>query len=210
MNDKKYEIYLSVITIMTVLISVVGVSFAYFTGSMNGIEGTVTATTASIGGVTFDGGQDFSTTSTEIEPGWSATKTFSIEAAPSVVDQTIYVKLDYNNGFKDLELKVDGTVGEGDGTNGAKGQINLTKEMKTTDPKVTSTLVEITVPASNETIKYNYILTASFPDNDQNQNYDQGKVFDATLYADLGEQKGQEIYYTHSSPNGTPTKPNPQ
>lgn len=207
MNDKKYEIYLSVITIMTVLVSVVGVSFAYFTGSINGIEGTVTATTASIGGVTFDGGQEFSTASTEIEPGWSATKTFSIEAAPSVVDQTIYVKLDYNNGFTDLELKVDGTDGEGNGVNGAKGEITLTKQMETTASKVTATLVEVTIPASSETVKYNYILTANFPYYDKNQNYDQGKVFDATLYASLGEQ---EIYYTHGSPNGTPTKPRPQ
>lgn len=207
MNDKKYEIYLSVITIMTVLVSVVGVSFAYFTGSINGIEGTVTATTASIGGVTFDGGQEFSTASTEIEPGWSATKTFSIEAAPSVVDQTIYVKLDYNNGFKDLKLQVDGTDGEGNGVNGAKGEITLTKQMETTASKVTANLVEVTIPASSETVKYNYILTASFPDTLENQNYDQGKVFDATLYASLGEQ---EIYYTHGSPNGTPTKPRPQ
>ncbi len=88
---------------MTVLVTAVGVSFAYFTDGISGTEGAISSTTASIGSVTFDGGQDFSM-STEIEPGWSATKTFSIEVSPSVVDQVIYIRLDYVNGFKDLEL----------------------------------------------------------------------------------------------------------
>jgi len=174
MNGKKYEIYLSVITIMTVLVTAVGVSFAYFT---------------------------------EIEPGWSATKTFSIEVSPSVVDQVIYIRLDYVNGFKDLELNVNGTVGEGNGINGAKGSVSLVKEMSADSASNTTTLVELTVPASDNTIKYNYTLTASFPDTNQNQNYDQGKTFEATLYADLGES---DIYYNDANQGGTTTKPNAQ
>ncbi len=206
MNGKKYEIYLSVITIMTVLVTAVGVSFAYFTDGISGTEGAISSTTASIGSVTFDGGQDFSM-STEIEPGWSATKTFSIEVSPSVVDQVIYIRLDYVNGFKDLELNVNGTVGEGNGINGAKGSVSLVKEMSADSASNTTTLVELTVPASDNTIKYNYTLTASFPDTNQNQNYDQGKTFEATLYADLGES---DIYYNDANQGGTTTKPNAQ
>lgn len=206
MNGKKYEIYLSVITIMTVLVTAVGVSFAYFTDGIYGTEGAISSTTASIGSVTFDGGQDFSM-STEIEPGWSATKTFSIEVSPSVVDQVIYIRLDYVNGFKDLELNVNGTVGEGNGINGAKGSVSLVKEMLADSASNTTTLVELTVPASDNTIKYNYTLTASFPDTNQNQNYDQGKTFEATLYADLGES---DIYYNDANQGGTTTKPNAQ
>ena len=206
MNGKKYEIYLSVITIMTVLVTAVGVSFAYFTDGISGTEGAISSTTASIGSVTFDGGQDFSM-STEIEPGWSATKTFSIEVSPSVVDQVIYIRLDYVNGFKDLELNVNGTVGEGNGINGAKRSVSLVKEMSADSASNTTTLVELTVPASDNTIKYNYTLTASFPDTNQNQNYDQGKTFEATLYADLGES---DIYYNDANQGGTTTKPNAQ
>ena len=206
MNGKKYEINLSVITIMTVLVTAVGVSFAYFTDGISGTEGAISSTTASIGSVTFDGGQDFSM-STEIEPGWSATKTFSIEVSPSVVDQVIYIRLDYVNGFKDLELNVNGTVGEGNGINGAKGSVSLVKEMLADSASNTTTLVELTVPASDNTIKYNYTLTASFPDTNQNQNYDQGKTFEATLYADLGES---DIYYNDANQGGTTTKPNAQ
>ena len=69
----------------------------------------------------------------------------------------------------------------------------MKKEMSADSASNTTTLVELTVPASDNTIKYNYTLTASFPDTNQNQNYDQGKTFEATLYADNKISQKQNI-----------------
>lgn len=214
MKGKKYEITLSVISILTVLITTVGVSFAYFTTDISGKAVDVTANTASIGGVTFNGGADFTTStgegSVDIEPGWTATKSFSITASPSQVNQTIYVNIDYTNGFQDLKLKVEGTAGEGDSVNGAQGEIILQTNDLGVDTEsedislVTANLVTIVIPARTTTVTYNYIVTAEFEEKNKPQNYDQGKKFNATLYASLGED---EIFYTDQHPTGTTTKP---
>lgn len=200
MGNKRYEVMLSVITIMTVLTTVVGVTFAYFTGSITGTPGDVVATTDLIGGVTFDGGSDF-TTASEIEPGWSESKTFSITAAPSNHDQTVFVKMKYTNGFTDMKCNVTSSV-----TNsGAKGDIVLiTNETDIQE----ETLVEVTFPASGETQTIEYTFKMEFPDTGENQNPQQGKEFNGTLFAELNG--GSELYYNNENPTGTSTKPNAQ
>ena len=46
MNVKKYEIIISILTILTVLATAVGVSVAYFTSSMTGTPADINTTTA--------------------------------------------------------------------------------------------------------------------------------------------------------------------
>lgn len=200
MKNKRYEIMLSVITIMTVLTTVVGVTFAYFTGSISGTPGDVIASTDLIGGVTFDGGNDF-TTATEIEPGWSESKTFSVSAAPSNREQTIYVKLRYTNGFTDMKCKVSSSVSN----SGAKGDVALITN-ETDNQEVI--LVEVTFQPSSDVQTIEYTLNMEFPDTGEDQNEQQGKVFDGTLFAELSG--GNDLYYNNSNPNGTSTKPNAQ
>lgn len=191
MNSKKYEIMLSVITILTVILTATGVSFAYFTTRMTGENGEINATTGTIGSIQFDGGADFQT-STNIEPGWSESKTFTITAAPSLVPQTIEVRMKYTNGFRDITANVSGDGAIGD----FKPIINETVEQDIV-------LVTKTFSASEETQVATYTLTMGLPDNDANQNYDQGKLLDGTLYAKLKE----EVYYTNAHPEGTLERP---
>lgn len=193
MSGKKYEIVLSVLTIMTVLVTAVGVSFAYFTGSIEGNPGDVVISTSTIGGVTFDGGSDF-VASTDIEPGWKESKTFSITVAPSVVEQTVYIKLDYTNDMPELTAKVDSV------SDGAVGTLVL----DSTGEKKSYTIVSKTFPASNEAQSVTYTLTMELPETGVVQNQNQGKTFSALLYADLGES---DIYYNDQNPNGTTQRP---
>lgn len=212
MNGKKYEIALSVIGILTVIVTSIGATFAYFTTSMTGTAADVNVTTDVIGGVTFDGGADF-TTSMDIEPGWRESKTFTITVAPSNYEQTVYVKMDYTNGFRDLIASVENV------SDGAKGSLNLQTPVgefnekgevlgDDSDASVTGlVLVEKTFPASSEAQTVTYTLSMELLNKvDVNQNYDQGKEFSAVLYAQMANEN---LYYTHSSPSGTPNKPSP-
>jgi hypothetical protein len=193
MYNKKYEVMLSVLTILTVIMTATGVSFSYFTNGMIGEKASVTAQTEKIGNVTFDGGADF-TTATDIEPDWSESKTFTITAAPSDREQTVYVKMDYVNGMPDLTCSV-GEVSEG-----AKGAITLNADSTST----TVILVEKTFPPSNETRSITYTLTMALPETGENQNESQGKTFEGELYAEFAN----DYYYNSDNPNGTPIKPN--
>ena len=200
MKNKRYEVVLSVLTIMTVLTTLVGVTFAYFTGTISGTPGDVSVTTDLIGGVTFDGGQAF-TTANDIEPGWSESKTFSVSAAPSNHEQKILVKMSYTNGFTDMLCKVTSKAT----VSGAKGEVQLVTN-ETDLQEVT--LVEITFPASNELQTIEYTLAMEFPDTGENQNEQQGKEFNGTLFAEL--EGGNGMYYNDANPNGTTTKPSAQ
>ena len=193
MDGKKYEIFLSVITIMTVLVVAVGVTFAYFTGEMSGNPADVVTNTTEIGGVTFDGGSDF-TASTNIEPGWKESKTFSITVAPSLVEQTVYIKLDYTNDMPELTAKVDNV------SSGAIGTIIL----DSTGTDQTSTIVTKTFQPSDVSQTITYTLTMELPETGVIQNQNQGKQFKALLYAELG---ATDLYYNNDNPSGTTTKP---
>lgn len=193
MDSKRYEIMLSVITILTVIVTSVGVTFAYFTTDISGTPAKVEATTTKIGGVTFDGGSNF-TTANEIEPGWSESKTFTITVAPSDNEQTVYVKIKYTNGMPDLTCNVT------DVANGAKGNVSL----DSTGTEATSILVEKVFAPSDTVQSITYTLTMALPETGENQNTSQGKEFNGLLFAELGNNG---LYFNDENPSGTATKP---
>lgn len=193
MIKKRNDIILSILAIGTVIATAVGLTFAYFTAKMNGDPANVIATTSKVGVITFDGGADF-TSAEDVIPGWSESKTFSITVAPSDVSQTVYVKMTYNNYLPDLKCSVLPLE------EGAIGDVTL----NTTGEETVITLVTKTFEPSNKSQTVTYTYNMSFPDTGENQNASQGKTFEGTLFADLGEEL---IYYTDGNPNGTPIKP---
>lgn len=197
MKDSSKDLSLMIITVLTIIMTVVGVTLAYFTTKINqksAVNGTVD--TAKIGNITFDGGSDF-TNNTDIEPGWKQSKTFTISAPATDVTRTVYVRLDYTNSFKDLTWKLTGT--------GANSSI--TGKVPTVSTSTTVTLVTVTINPNSNAQTFNYTFTLELPDNNTNQNYDQGKSFNGTLYADLGEGVNS-IYYNNKNKTGTTTIPN--
>lgn len=195
MEDRSKDLSLVIITVLTITMVVVGVTFAYFTTKMNGTNGSVNLSTMKVGDITFDGGADF-TNSTDIEPGWKETKTFTITTPATDVKSTVYIRLDYTNAFQDLTWSLTGT--------GANSEI--TGVIPTTSTSTTVTLVTLTINPSSSAQTFNYSLTVELPNKTTNQDYDQGKIFSGTLYADLGAGNNI-IYYNTSNKNGTSTVP---
>lgn len=195
MENRSKDLSLVIITVLTITMVMVGVTFAYFTTKMNGTNGSVNLSTMKVGDITFDGGADF-TNSTDIEPGWKETKTFTITTPATDVKSTVYIRLDYTNAFQDLTWSLTGT--------GANSEI--TGVIPPTSTSTTVTLVTLTINPSSSAQTFNYSLTVELPDKTTNQDYDQGKTFTATLYADLGNGINT-IYYNSSNKNGTTTAP---
>ena len=78
-NNRGQSIFLSVVGIATLLVAIVGATFAYFSISVTGNEtaSSIHVTTARVGGVTFDGtGAGIEVTNAY--PGWTETKNFTI------------------------------------------------------------------------------------------------------------------------------------
>lgn len=195
MENRSKDLSLVIITVLTIIMVMVGVTFAYFTTKMNGTNGFVNLSTMKVGDITFDGGADF-TNSTDIEPGWKETKTFTITTPATDVKSTVYIRLDYTNAFQDLTWSLTGT--------GANSEI--TGVIPTTSTSTTVTLVTLTINPSSSAQTFNYSLTIELPNKTTNQDYDQGKIFSGTLYADLGAGNNI-IYYNTSNKNGTSTVP---
>ena len=195
MENRSKDLSLVIITVLTITMVVVGVTFAYFTTKMNGTNGSVNLSTMKVGDITFDGGADF-TNSTDIEPGWKETKTFTITTPATDVKSTVYIRLDYTNAFQDLTWSLTGT--------GANSEI--TGVIPTASTSTTVTLVTLTINPSSSAQTFNYSLTVELPNKTTNQDYDQGKIFSGTLYADLGAGNNI-IYYNTSNKNGTTTAP---
>ncbi len=88
-RDKRQNIFLIVISLLTLFFAVVGASFAYFTIVVKGNEeaSSVMLRSVKLGQVVFQDGQEISLL--EIYPGDYATKTFTIENTGSNVDTPI-------------------------------------------------------------------------------------------------------------------------
>ena len=95
-NNRGQSIFLSVVGIATLLVAIVGATFAYFSIQVAGNEGasSINVQTAQVGGV------NYLSTSDAIEvdnlyPGWSADKTFTIATTELADTQTISYTIDF-------------------------------------------------------------------------------------------------------------------
>ena len=81
-NNRGQSIFLSVVGIATLLVAIVGATFAYFSITVTGNDtaSSITVTTAKLGNVTYTDGSDLIQV-TDIYPGWTDSKTFTIATA---------------------------------------------------------------------------------------------------------------------------------
>ena len=85
-DNKGQTIFLSVIGIATLLVAIIGATFAYFATTMSGEAANVGATTATVGGVSFVA-EPVAENNTAILPGWTSTaKTITVTTTPTEVD----------------------------------------------------------------------------------------------------------------------------
>ena len=192
MNENKGQtIFLSVIGIATLLVAIIGATFAYFTTSMGGTQGTVKATTAKIGAASFTAQ---SVSGTAVLPGWtSEAKTVTVTLGPSDYDVKYTCTLDMTtNPLTDLTLTVAGT----------NAQTTVNGKLK---PGATKTVIAsgtLAKSATEQTASMTYTL--DFPETGADQNAQQGATIAGTVSC---ATEGKTVYYNAANPSGTTTAP---
>ena len=192
MNENKGQtIFLSVIGIATLLVAIIGATFAYFTTSMGGTQGTVKATTAKIGAASFTAQ---SVSGTAVLPGWTSdAKSVTVTLGPSDYDVKYTCTLDMTtNPLTDLTLTVAGT----------NAQTTVNGKLKTGATNTVIASGTLAKSATKQTATMTYTL--SFPETGADQGTQQGKTIAGTVTC---ATEGETVYYNAANPKGTTTAP---
>lgn len=170
-NNKGQTIFLSVVGIATLLVAIIGATFAWFSATVSGnnTASSVIVETATIG-ITYTNGNEIKLQNAL--PGATDTKTFTVAAADgSTIDQTY--KINWNITTFDFANKADlvyaltGTP-DGDGT--------AVNKSETAMPTTTG-VSEIGSGTLKPDETHSYSLTVTFKETGSNQNANQGKSF---------------------------------
>ena len=175
------------LVIVSLLVVVLSVSLAYFTAQIIGEGKTVDVSSANLQIVFTDG--DGALTETDIEPGWSATKTFTIK-------NDTKTEYKYNIVIKDL---LNTFVTEGylqykiTSTNDGYNMTEFKDIPKSSTPKDTILAYSVVIPngvTQSYTIEFKYT-------NDENidQSDDMGKQLSGTLFITEGTEDPNKTLY---------------
>lgn len=220
MNDNKGQtIFLSVIGIATLLVAIIGATFAYFTTQMSngGDEANANLTTAKVGTVEYVAtgiGEQ-----TNLLPGWSSgAKDVSVTLTGSDVsyDYSCYLQVTKNEKgtgtdaaqISDMYLtaaKKDASatnVTIADGLATVEGyQIKVDDVNKKI--KIASGTLAANTGGAESKAEFTYTLTFK---NAGNQNAQQGAKFEATVACESSTENSATLYYDTNSPSGRPTE----
>ncbi len=190
-KGKKQILLLSILGVTTLLVAIIGATYAYFTTSMTGRNGTINTTTAKIGAASFTAE---SVSVDKVLPGWtSGEKNVTVTLEPSDYDvkYTCTLKMTANP-LTDLTLTVQGT--------NALTSVNGKLKSGASDTIIASG----TLKASQTKQSVSMTYTLSFPETGVDQNTQQGKTITGLVTCST---EGQTVYYNSENPNGTTTKP---
>ena len=201
MNDNKGQtIFLSVIGIATLLVAIVGATFAWFSATVTNPDqasNSVIITTATLGTVTFSNGAEISVNN--IYPGWTATKTVSVTSdANATVEVPYVIKLNVAaNGFATAG-STQGYIKYWFTSTGSSGTIaTAVEEANAIDITATTGSINIisgTLPGESS-VEHSYVIHFVFPEMSIDQNSQQGQTFSAYLSAHTDNR------YTENSTN---------
>lgn len=189
-------IFLSVIGIATLLVAIIGATFAYFSTTLDGQAANVSATTAKIGAVTFTA-EGITTDNTAILPGWTSgakNVTVTYGAADYPVDYNCKLSVT-TNGITGLKLT-------------STGENGVSNEAVTTSANdyvlASGTLAADSTNGSQKSFTY----TLSFPETGSDQNGTENANHNATVNATVScSLSGNTIYYNTNNTSGTTTTP---
>ena len=172
--EKKY--LLGIIGLIVILLT--GVSYAYFKARINGDPKSIVIKSK---GVYLEYKGDTTLSSGEIGPGWSVTKTFTVENQGSNTEKyDIYIK-DLVNTFVttgNLQYKITSSTG-----------YNMT-EFKDIPKSETATDTVLAYSVSIDAgVTQSYTITLKYNDTDDEQSGDMGKKFSGTLGIQLPTKK---------------------
>lgn len=204
MNETKKgnTVLLTVIAVATLLVAVVGATFAYFTASVAGNDtaSSVVVKTAQIGTITYTNGNEVKLDNAY--PGaTSETKTFTVAADTSATANVNYSLnwTNVTNGFVNKEDLVYTLTGaNSDASNTTTTLVTKTNEVAPS----ANTLIGSSVLKPGET--HTYSLTVKFKETGSDQNANQGKAFTGKIEVSTGD------YYNDANQSGTTTAPSAQ
>ncbi len=189
-KERKYLIY----GIGIVLIVLLGVTFAYFTAQIIGDTKEISVTTADLK-VIFTNGEAI--TGAEIEPGWSVTKTFSVENKTKgtynyniVIEDLINTTTTY--GY--LKYKITST---NDGYNMSE-YVDVPKSTTATD-----TILAYSISIPKDVIQEYTIEIVYENDENVDQSEDMGKTFSGNLFISEGTTPTTKLTEKLLADNGT-------
>lgn len=213
-NNRGQSIFLSVVGIATLLVAIIGATFAYFSITVNGNDtaSSIHVTTATLGNVTFDG-TGAGVSIENVYPGWTTTKTFTIQAAGADSTSAIQylVTLDVATTGNTLLNGADFvyTLATDDtnaylGASGTTNQLSTTASAEQQMPGASATLAHGTLDG-NERITYTMVITLKETNIPQDQY--QGKVFDAVVQITLVDGQGARTWDNANNTWSTWTNP---
>lgn len=209
MNDNRGQtIFLSVIGIATLLVAIIGATFAYFTTTMGGTEAKVSATTGTLGKVEYTAQ---ALNLTNILPGKTSEEkevTVSLGASDFNVNYVCNLEVTGNE-VTDMFLKVsvDNITAAANNqrlplvvypTFDTDGTTELTPAGTAQKIKIAEGTLQ---SGESKTMKY----AITFQETGTDQNAQQGKRFNATVSCGLESAEG--VYYNDANQGGTTTKP---
>ncbi|MFA7120141.1 MAG: hypothetical protein WC277_01535 [Bacilli bacterium] len=180
---EKGNILKFIIPIVLLLLITIGTTFAYFTASITGTESTTTITVS--GGtmdITFNGGDNINLTGIFPREAALATKTFTVTG-----NNTTTLTMDYHLNliiesstfsYGSLKYKLTSTNTGGNGT--IAPSITTMQDVGSGARSIFLGNGTFAGPTSGDKV-HTYVLDIYFPNNDENQNYDQGKSFGAHI-----------------------------
>ena len=188
-NNKGQTIFLSVIGIATLLVAIVGATFAWFSTTISGDGASANITTASISALQLNGTQ---VSGTNVLPGWeSADASFTISGTVTGSVSVPYTcEINKTGDVSDLEFRV-GADGADDSSAGSWTTIGTNTQVVTGN-----------ITASNGSDTYK--IAIRFKETGENQNTQQGKSASAVVTCKI---TGGTVYYNNSNPGGTTTEP---
>ena len=210
--EKRNTVLLTIIAVATLLVAIVGATFAYFSASITETDKTQTNIKAAQLGIVFDGTQEIEALS--IEPGWSAQKKFTVENTSSY-DMTYDINFTgvANNFVNTNDLTASGTAVYVQGSNGQthSGDVKMVAIDATS---VSGTQYDFALPNNNS-----YVLpvdnTADFTGSDPVVGTNVYKVARVFIPAGAKEEITITLAYAYKAPTsgyalGDPTDPNNQ
>ncbi len=207
MNDnmkKGNTVLLTIIAVATLLVAVVGATFAYFTATVSGTASSVIVTTEKLATLTY-------TSEGEVKlenalPGAQTSEyKFTVKATGesktpikySLKWSDVTNEFASNNGTNDLVYTLTGSNGSG------KGEA-VTHEGYTA-PTASGAYIGSGTIYPEETHTYTLIL--KFKENGSDQNSLQGKSFYGKIEVTTTDESGSALYYNNSNPSGTSSMP---
>ena len=180
--NKSNKIKIIVITALIFLVSIAGISYAYFTIQVvgNDTASSMRLRTANMSLVY----NDVQIVSGEYaQPGWSDTKTLTVTNNGNVEAKYAIIWRDLINGIENNELVISATCSATSGSCEAISETAVPEKKAEANNIVVKSYISIPVG-----VTHTYTLTALFKETGSNQNYNQNKSFNGTLnIAESGE-----------------------